>query len=185
MQIFSISYKIILFLEKVLTVKINFDQLKFDVESFLYQLNGVKEKQSGKSERIRANTTSEQLKVLFVIRRKRPSFNPVCIGCLLHNTIQLAVERSVLHYTCSSGGLISLEKACRSLVQSKVDTSKSRPCVVVFQQRSKHTTLCHSSPSPPLDYRQRIALTTRARMYQRVNAMASSPTVPSFESSQC
>jgi len=40
------------------------------------------------------------LKVSPVIRGKRPSFCPACIGRLLHNTIQLAVEHSVLRYIC-------------------------------------------------------------------------------------
>lgn len=70
------------------------------IESFL-QLNSVK-LAFKKMKETRVNIMSRQLKVLSVIRRKCPSFYPVCIGCLLHSTIQLVVERSVLHYICSS-----------------------------------------------------------------------------------
>jgi len=84
-----------------------------------------------------------------------------CIG-LLHNTIQLAVERPPLHLFQRAGdGLISLEKACpfaRSFNRRWILTKTVR--VVAFQQRSKHTTLCHSFPL----ISSRLPPTSRARL---------------------
>lgn len=101
---------------------------------------------------------SGQLKKPFVIRSKRPSFYPICIGCLLHNTIQLAIGTFCppLHlFQRASGGLISLEKAYRSLVQSKVDTSESRSCISTKIQT-------HNSLPPFAPISSRLPPTSRA-----------------------
>lgn len=91
------------------------------------------------------------------------AFIPICIGRFLHNTIQLAVEHSVtqLHSSHRAGdGLISLEKAYRSLFQSKVDTGReSRPCRCISTKIQTHNSLPPFFPTS-----SRLPPTSRARL---------------------